>query len=48
MLMDLNTMEDSIYKIIGNENHKLNYIWNTQIVFHWRWWLGITLLILVN
>jgi len=46
MLMDLNTIDDSIYKIIGNENHKLNNIWNTQIVFHWRWWLGITLLIL--
>jgi len=46
MLLDLNMMEDSIYKLIEKEDHELNYIWSTQIIFHWRWWLGVVLLIL--
>jgi len=46
MLLDLNMMEDSIYKIIGNKHHELNYIWNSQIVYNWHWWLSISLLVL--
>ena len=45
MLLDLNMMEDSIYKMIESEDHELNHIWITQI-FQWRWWLGVVLLIL--
>ncbi|HBW36110.1 MAG TPA: hypothetical protein DEF89_12665 [Desulfosporosinus sp.] len=39
-------MLDEVYNMITIANNKLFYIWATQIVFTWRWWLEIILIVL--
>ena len=44
--MNSNKILDEAYKIISNANDKILHAWVTDIVFSWRWWLGIALSIL--
>ena len=44
--MNSSNMLDEVYNMIANAHYKLFNIWCTQIVFSWRWWLGVALCIL--
>ena len=44
--MNSNKILDEAYKIISNVNEKISHVWVTDIVFSWRWWLGVALSIL--
>jgi hypothetical protein len=41
--MNPNKILDGIYIELSNLNYKIFHIWSTQIVFNWRWWLGVIL-----
>ncbi|MFT5874937.1 MAG: hypothetical protein ACI8WT_003917 [Clostridium sp.] len=43
--MNAEQILDEISKQIANENYKLYYIWITEILFSWRWWVGFALTI---
>ena len=41
--MDSNKALEEAYNMITSGNSKIVYIWITQIVFNWHWWLGVAL-----
>jgi hypothetical protein len=38
-----NNLLDEIYRDLAQDNLKVYYIWLTNIVFSWRWWLAVAL-----
>ena len=44
--MDSNKALEATYNIIANANYKIYRYWFTDIVFTWRWWVGVVLTIL--
>jgi hypothetical protein len=44
--MNDNKLLDEVYYMITIANDKLFHIWVTQIVFSWRWWLEMGLIVL--
>jgi hypothetical protein len=37
---------DNIFKMIANAHYMMFHLWTVQILFSWRWWLGIILSIM--